>query len=50
MQQVQKLTSENGDLSVNNATLKVQVVKQLVCVRLTVRHCVHIIKSEWGHI
>lgn len=31
MQQVEKLIAENGNLNVNNATLKVQVVKQLVC-------------------
>lgn len=28
MQRVEKLSAENGDLSVNNAALKVQVVKQ----------------------
>lgn len=29
MQRVEKLSAENGDLSVNNATLKVHVAKQL---------------------
>lgn len=28
MQRVEKLSAENGDLSVNNATLKVHVAKQ----------------------
>lgn len=31
MQRVEKLIAENGDLTVNNATLKVQVARQL-CV------------------
>lgn len=31
MQRVEKLSAENGDLSLNNATLKVQVAKQVAC-------------------
>lgn len=31
MQRLEKLSSDNGELGINNATLKVQVTEQLVC-------------------
>lgn len=43
MQRVEKLRTENGDLSVNNAALKVQVAKQLAHETKALNHSINMV-------